>query len=1199
MKNKFILFVPALFLASAAATQAQTTLTAWTFDNLAIGINSSPQPSTGLGTASALGMNNSYNNTNSASDPDIQSLAGSSSGGPNCWRIRGFSTVNGSRGNGWSTNAPIGTQGAQFNGSTFGYYKIEVSFDVYATADAEANLQVQYSTDGSHWFNASIASAASGVIATNTASTNTVSGTYIHLASGWNNQVTVNLSGLSGVDNDSSFAIRIVNASTGTDCVNTAGAIYDNNSGSWSLDNVIIQGATINIITDWDFDLNGTVAPPYNSPAPTTGSGTAVVLGMTNNYTFSDSTPSVPDTNSLAWADVLAQAGASTGAGSYCWRVRGGNTAAGVPNSGWNSAAPIGSQGAEFDVDTTGYSNLILNFDIYFTTQAPDKFFVEYTTNGWAATNVANSLFYGANPAYILNNSSDPNLVAGTYFYETFGQGWYNNMVVDLTGVPAAANNRLFGFRVVNAATGPDCQNYLGGAYNNLSGNWRFDNVTVGGTSGTPAPAIAFDPNATVDHPFTNTYTDNPAWRTNLSAIYVNGLILSNQAYITTNAGEIIFNPAKSSLLQASGLLNISIISHGFGTAKVAQPLAAGVATKLAITPQAAGPSASGGTLIANPVFLVSDQYGNGTTNPYPNVTVTASVGGSGAWTLGGAVQQASSNGVIAFTNLTATLVGSAPITNAYITYAVVGYGATFNTNSAPFKIGAPPVPFTPGNLAVLQIDTVALNTTFSIIEVNPSTAGQTAPVNIVPISATGTNALRQSPATATGRLALSDDGSLICFAAFADGSAATPDETYILNRATAAMNSSKQLMMGSFTSISLGGSEARAACVLDDDATWIAVDKGGLYQGKFASGTGTVTEPNLNNFNNVVVRTFGGVPYVQTQKAVFGESIPEVYTLGFDPSTDLYDVTFPNNLGTDQYAQDFYLVSTNGGTSYGILYVNDQISATVGVINKFSLVSGNWVTNGSFTNSTGVDGLFATTNGDGGVNLFYTTGGGGTPNNSIVRVTDSAGWNQNINITSSNLLYTATGSASLKGLTFVPQATPHAAELIPPPVLTAQNGASVSSTFAVTNTPADPAWHGAITGITVNGSTLAPAAYNTNQSGMIVFNPAQSVLLQGSGPRNIVVTATGYSAAAVIQTIAGVTPPALGGVSLSAGNLEFTFTNTPSLSYTVHGTTNVTLPLNQWQILGHPTESPAGHFQFTDPIPRTNAVRFYTVSQP
>jgi hypothetical protein len=171
--------------------------------------------------------------------------------------------------------------------------------------------------------------------------------------------------------------------------------------------------------------------------------------------------------------------------------------------------------------------------------------------------------------------------------------------------------------------------------------------------------------------------------------------------------------------------------------------------------------------------------------------------------------------------------------------------------------------------------------------------------------------------------------------------------------------------------------------------------------------------------------------------------------------------------------------------------------------------------------------------------------------------------------------------------------------ELIPSPILTAQNGASGTSTFAVTNTPADAAWHGAITGITVNGSTLPPAAYSVTQSNEIVFNPAQSTLLQGSEPKSIVITATGYSAAAVIQTIAGVTPPTLGDVSFSGGEVEFAFTNTTGLSFAVLGTTNVALPLDQWQILGHATESPAGHYQFTDPNPATNAAFFYTVVQP
>ena len=184
------------------------------------------------------------------------------------------------------TNAPIATQGAQFAGSTFGYEKIKVSFDVYATADAEANLLVQYTTDGSTWNTAAITSGgtAAASLKNNTSSASTATGLYVKLASGWNNQIMVDLSGVSGVDNDASFAIRLVNASTGADCVDTTGHIHNNTSGSWTFDNVVIQGASIDNIAAWEFDTLGTVAVPYNNPPATLGYGSASVLGMNNSY---------------------------------------------------------------------------------------------------------------------------------------------------------------------------------------------------------------------------------------------------------------------------------------------------------------------------------------------------------------------------------------------------------------------------------------------------------------------------------------------------------------------------------------------------------------------------------------------------------------------------------------------------------------------------------------------------------------------------------------------------------------------------------------------------------------------------------------------------------------------------------------------------------------------------------------------------
>jgi hypothetical protein len=169
----------------------------------------------------------------------------------------------------------------------------------------------------------------------------------------------------------------------------------------------------------------------------------------------------------------------------------------------------------------------------------------------------------------------------------------------------------------------------------------------------------------------------------------------------------------------------------------------------------------------------------------------------------------------------------------------------------------------------------------------------------------------------------------------------------------------------------------------------------------------------------------------------------------------------------------------------------------------------------------------------------------------------------------------------------------------LPPPILIPQNGASVASPFAVTNAPVDAAWHSAISSITVNGSTLPTLAYDKTQSGKITFFPTNSVLLQGSGPRTIAVAATGYGTTSVVQPIAGVARPALGGVSLTGGALTFSFMSTPGLSFTVVSTNTLTAPLATWPALGTATEGPAGHYQFTDPDAATNPETYYTVRQP
>lgn len=1125
MKIKDLACIASILLASLSGSSAATTLTAWTFDNLSLGANGSPSPATGFGTASVVGLSSS----------SIVSLPGSSTPGfP-------YSLV---VSNGWSTNAAIGSQGAQFAASTVGYYQIQLSFDVYATTNAEAKLQVQYATDGNTWVNANITSAGAwagnpGVLATNTNPTNgIVVGTYLILtnnsgAAVWNTNVTVNLSGISGVDNDSKLTFRIVNAAKNTNCLDTTGIIFTNTTATatWTFDNVVVSGVSFDTVADWTFESGSNYAPhPVPEVNPLGNTTSAQALGMTTSWVFANGV-----TGSTNNSDISAQAGSTTPTATATWRIRGGG-----PGNGWFRAQPIFTQGAQFNVSTLTYTNILVSFDLFSSSQGEAKFCVIYTTDGWVTTNVANNISYGANPSFIVSNApvnltdytlgGSSNTVTGTYVNNTVGQGFMNNVIVDFTGVAAVQTNANFGFAVVNAATGNDCTGASGGYYNNSSGNWRFDNVAVSGQfQGSPTPVLTNAPSATVDNPFILTFADDSAWRGQIGSILVNGAALPTNAY-AISAGQITLIPSNSAVLKLSGLDYIVVNATNYVAAKVTQPVLPGVFAGYTFT-QPKAPSASGGTLTVNPTLVIADQYGNGSTNPYASITITATVSNSPAtWTLGGTTTAVGVNGTVSFTNLSATLVGASAVSNAAINFTITG-GPIAATNSTAFVIGVAPVPFTPGNLAVLQSDTTGNNTTFSIIEVKPSAVGQTKPVNIVPISATGANPLRFANAGSGGKLALSDNGKFLCFGGYQDGSAATPDETFNQYRAVGTLDyTNKFIMQAPYYSLSFGGSQVRAACS-PDNSNFVIDDKYGLYVNTTASYVQ----------NNIGVRSFGGLTWVLTAKTHI-PAIPCFYQFAsgsaFDGSIDWGDPGDNgeiNNNGTpaaDSVAQDFYMISSNG--TYNIVYIIDQNaggSATNGIITKYAgTLDGtgayDWVSQGSWTNTDNAETLFATTNGSGGVYLYYANGTGKN-GNSIIRLTDAT-VGGSLNIISTNTIYTAPGNTAVYGITFVPQATAYATELTPPPILTAQATAPVSGNIYITNTPDDGNWRGNITAITVNGALLPTTAYNTNTAGYIVLIPSASTLLQTNGSKTIVITATGYSTNSVTQVLAPGAPTKL-----------------------------------------------------------------------
>jgi hypothetical protein len=256
----------------------QTVFTQWTFDNVPAApttTNTSPTASTGSGTAASLGMGlftgpdaSNIENVVGTDTGTVDGLPNNTGTANNMWRVVGT--------NGWNSGAAIGTQGAQFLTSTSGEQNIIAQFDMYITAQGENTFQAQYTINGTSWINApltyagsAIAGNAAGSVLTNSTNSKIVTGTYFQAGlSGTGNDAqfdgfTVNLTGVSAVNNDPNFGLRIVNAATGSAVLNLSkGTALNNTSGNWRLDDVTFEGTAIPEPSTWAL-ITGCLALGY------------------------------------------------------------------------------------------------------------------------------------------------------------------------------------------------------------------------------------------------------------------------------------------------------------------------------------------------------------------------------------------------------------------------------------------------------------------------------------------------------------------------------------------------------------------------------------------------------------------------------------------------------------------------------------------------------------------------------------------------------------------------------------------------------------------------------------------------------------------------------------------------------------------------------------------------------------------------
>lgn len=317
---------------------------------------------------------------------------------------------------------------------------------------------------------------------------------------------------------------------------------------------------------------------------------------------------------------------------------------------------------------------------------------------------------------------------------------------------------------------------------------------------------------------------------------------------------------------------------------------------------------------------------------------------------------------------------------------------------------------FTMRNLAVLQADSnTANNTTFGILEFNDSTSGQS-PVSTTAILGTGVDAMRISgSATSTGYLSLTNDQTLLTFTA-ANSTNASSNVNTLNPRAVGTLGYT-QAFTKATTYTGNSGSQTRSATSLDN-TNWFIGDQGGLYT------NGTNAASPIGNFRKV--HAFGGAVYGMTASTT---AAPVGTFANYTGSTYAGLAGLANG---DSTYQDFYLVkSGSSGSSFDVLYTLQASSATAGTIRKFSLVSGSWVANGSFTTTFGGFGMAARKDGT-GANIFVTTGNGAASANSLLKLKDVAGFNTTINIASPSVtLFTAASGKTIKGVDFVPVPEP------------------------------------------------------------------------------------------------------------------------------------------------------------------------------
>jgi hypothetical protein len=285
---------------------------------------------------------------------------------------------------------------------------------------------------------------------------------------------------------------------------------------------------------------------------------------------------------------------------------------------------------------------------------------------------------------------------------------------------------------------------------------------------------------------------------------------------------------------------------------------------------------------------------------------------------------------------------------------------------------------------------------------------------------------------------------------------------------------------------------------------------------------------------------------------------------------------------GSVEFSAPAYTVLKNGGTA--TITVN-RMDGTNGAISvAYATAPGGTTTSG--TNYLDASGTLNWTNSESASKSF------------TVFILDN-------NLPSTNLtvnlaLSAPAGGASLGGQSIA------TLTILPPPTAVTLAAASITTNSATLNGSVYP--NGAATkvwflwGITTNlGNVTSPTSIGSG-TGAVAVGHSLSGLLPGTLYYHLVTATNTYGAATVAGTnfVTLDVPRSISGLIQTApGRFAIQFTGSSNVSYTVLGTTNVSLPASNWTVLGPATLLSNNRFQFSDTQATNVPLRYYRLRSP